>query len=180
MWTVNYPLPSFLCLLAAQSYCNYSKNNRDVNQRVRGKAFSDKMRLLFNAGLEGTGHHYIDNPLHGMFQKHKDISPLNLCQDFVWAFFLDPSMTRNASHYVEIKQNARTSRQHLALFAESVSSTFGRLATFQGRSALTSWKAEELSYPNLAAQKKHYTMCWPSDTCRLCRGRRCRTTGGVS
>ena len=40
-------------------YRAYSKNKRDLNHRVREKAFSDKVHLVFNAGLEGAGHQTI-------------------------------------------------------------------------------------------------------------------------
>eukprot|EP00903_Cladosiphon_okamuranus_P015285 g14125.t1 len=86
-----------------------------INKSVESSSF----RLLFLAGLEGTGHHYVLGAGRAMFKANPDLPRIG-SDMFIKPFFLPSYMGERASNFVNAEADALEAMQGLAKEAESL------------------------------------------------------------
>lgn len=99
-------------------------------------AISSKLRLVYNVGLEGSGHHYLEEVFEHMFPEHDGLllrirNPISMR-----SFMVSKSMTEKSSKDFEREDGATTEMRMLAEQATTLPAP-GTIAKTKGR----------LSYP---------------------------------
>eukprot|EP00752_Nemacystus_decipiens_P015643 g13960.t1 len=82
---------------------------------VAKSVVSDKFRMVFIAGVEGTGHHYIMEADSAMFKANPDLPQLN--KDYklsVRNYFVAICMAEKASRYTQAEDQAREEMRRVA------------------------------------------------------------------
>lgn len=123
--------------------------------------FSSRMRLVFVAGVEGTGHHYLVGALENMYAQHSDLVHLVECR-MAAPYSVFDSMTESPSYYAKARDLARRDMRKLAQHQQQDNDEsavrLGALATLQVANATNN--ADDcdnvgiLSYPNNAGKNK--------------------------
>lgn len=116
--------------------------------RVAKKAFSDRMRLFFMVGVEGTGHHYLHAALGKMFTNHEEFTRIQRC-NLTYPYDLAKYL-RNHSKYVEDVQRARHEMQEMAVLEKTLPPGGGMLI-LQG--CKENWVGMQ-SFPNYHGRNK--------------------------
>lgn len=116
--------------------------------RVVKKTFSDRMRLFFMVGLEGTGHHYLYAALGKMFKTHEEFTRIDRCN------FTNPydiaKYLRNTSKYLEDIQRARNEMHEMTML-ETTLPPGGGMLIYQG--CKENWVGMQ-SFPNYHGRNK--------------------------
>ena len=99
-----------------------SMNAGDVSSTVVTKSvISDKFRLVFIAGLEGTGHHYVMGADNAMFKMNPDLPRISKNYELSQQPYYVPSfMGGNGSQYAEAESRAREEMKRLAEQADGL------------------------------------------------------------
>lgn len=95
---------------------------------------SSTLRLVFFAGLEGTGHHYATNAFTKLYDTYPDIEAIFSCS-IRFDVFLPRAMSRSPLHYQKSQDNLRTALQELAALEENLRPE-GTIVTVQKTSRL--------------------------------------------
>lgn len=109
---------------------------------------SDKLRVIFIVGLEGTGHHFASEAFSVAFKDHdlEQISACGLAQDI----YLPLTMQVSASAYLEAQHSLRMEMRRLADLEKDLQAP-GTFVTVQRTNQVQEEECGslgELSYPN--------------------------------
>lgn len=91
--------------------------------------FSDRMRLLFLVGLEGSGHHYLEAVVDAVFAEHEEFTNLERCNIAVSCDLRQ--YAKGNTKYVEDMKSARHGMREVAEL-EKMLPLEGALVTLQG------------------------------------------------
>lgn len=110
---------------------------------------SSKLRLVFFAGLEGTGHHYFSEAFSMMFTTFSDVVEIDAC-DIARNIYLPLTMTTDPFHYEKTQLALRSALQNLSEVQEDLGGE-GTIVTVQHRKGQPSrchGANAQLSFPN--------------------------------
>lgn len=110
---------------------------------------SDKLRLVFFAGIEGTGHHFATGAFRLMYSNHDDLEQPESCLIGPSLYF-PFTMSRSSTHYAKARDTLRLELQKLSIMEKDVHGP-GAIVTVQRTSPMQEamcFSYGELSYPN--------------------------------
>ena len=117
---------------------------------VQKTAFSDKMRMVFVVGLEGSGHHYMNGGVLRKLCNSDAVQCPDVCSIAdVWYNTL--SKFSEASEYREGLEQLRRDMDDLSLFADGLGRKTVAVATFQ---KCKGYDIGEMSFPNYGGSDK--------------------------
>lgn len=122
---------------------------------VEKSVVSSRLRLVFFAGLEGTGHHYVSNAFTKLYDTYPDIEAILSCYIGV-NVFLPRAMSKNPLHYQQSQDNLRSALQELAALEQKLRPE-GTIVTVQKTSRLQKTchvGLGQISFPNLHGPDK--------------------------
>lgn len=123
---------------------------------VKKTVYSSKMRLLFAAGLEGTGHHSLFAAIDHVFTEHPDLVRMNECEMFAPYYMMNGMAGTPLTGNNGIGE-ARAQMRDLAEREKALPSP-GSVAIMQAGHIMHGkrcrGKGEMLSYPNLTGRGK--------------------------
>lgn len=106
--------------------------SRDFQGVLTKTVLSSKLRLVYTVGLEGAGHHFLDQVLLRMFADHDGVLLRIRDPVFMESFLVNRSITRKASNYFERSNRATTEMKALAKQAATLPAP-GTIAKTKGR-----------------------------------------------
>eukprot|EP00752_Nemacystus_decipiens_P004768 g4339.t1 len=126
----------------------------EASQGVVAKtAFSDKMRLVFVVGLEGSGHHYLNDVVVGGLCKSDTVKCPDICSlADVWYNKL--STFTNPSEYKDGIEELGKEMEHLSHFANGLRNKTVAVANFAKCGVLKRYHVGEMSFPDYAGRDK--------------------------
>ncbi|CAN0280779.1 unnamed protein product, partial [Ectocarpus sp. 6 AP-2014] len=87
---------------------------------VNKAVISNNMRVVFQLGLEGAGHHYIIGALEDMFKAHPDLVRFDEKLPNFWKFFISTTMRTSSTAFTASWQQGRDQMRDLAQRAQTL------------------------------------------------------------
>lgn len=143
--------------LAAEDLNAIPTRSRDDDKfgKIPKTAISTKLRVVFIAGLEGTGHHFFTGAFQEFYRANRNLTVPALCQ-VERSMFLPYSMSGSAETYEDARKNIEEEIQMVANIQEDVGHP-GTVLTAQktSRGQLASCPDRpEFSYPSGVGSEK--------------------------
>ncbi|CAM9512875.1 unnamed protein product [Ectocarpus sp. 13 AM-2016] len=118
LWLLVVPLGVALSTVNLQ--LGFADDRPPPGAVVNKAVVSSNMRLVFQLGLEGAGHHYIIGAFQGMFKAHPDLVQFDGKLPEFQKFFIPTTMRRSSTAFTVSWQQGRDQMRDLSHFAETL------------------------------------------------------------